>query len=130
MIKLFKILLIIMLVALPSFCLADVSGYLFLGKYYSHKKNDLEGREINYNAGVYLELESRWITLFTKDETLIGDIDGGRSYPKQINYMIGIKRKYKAIELIITHECLHPVDGASNGEKATSYNLIEGRLNF
>ncbi len=122
--------LIMLILLFPSISLADVSGYLFLGKYYNHEKTDLEGRDINYKAGVYLELKSKWITLFTKNETLINDIEGGKSYPKQINYKIGIKQKYKAIELIVTHECLHPVDGSSNGTKAEAYNLIEGRINF
>ena len=61
---------------------------------------------------------------------IIRDIVNGSSFPKQINYTMGVKHKYKAIEIIMSHKCLHPVDGISNGTKAKSYNLIEGRFNF
>lgn len=122
--------IVFLIILYPSFCFADVSGYLFLGKYFNHEKTDLEGRDINYKAGIYLEHKSELATFFMKEETLIRDIDNGNSFPKQINYMIGVKQKYKNIELILTHECLHPVDGLSGGKKAKSYNLIEGRLNF
>lgn len=122
--------IILLIILFPSISFAEISGYLFLGKYYNHEKTDLEGRDINYKTGIYVELKTKWVTLFTKDETLISDIDNGKSYPKQINYTIGIKQKFKAIEILLKHECLHPVDGASEGRKATSYDLIEGRINF
>ena len=128
--KSFNKIIILLIILSPSICFAEVSGYLFLSKYLNHEQTDLEGRNIVYKAGVYLEIESKWPTLFIKDETLIRDIDNGSSFPKQINYMIGIKQKYKNIEIILTHECLHPVDGISGGKKATDYNLIEGRLYF
>lgn len=129
--RLYKLKITVLIILfIPSISFAEVSGYLFLGKYYSHEKTDLEGRDINYKAGIYLEIKSKWPTLFVKEETLIRDIDNGSSFPKQINYMIGVKQKYKNIEIILTHECLHPVDGVSGGETATDYNLIEGRLNF
>lgn len=126
MIKIF----VLSILLFPSILFADVSGYLFLGKYYNHEKADLEGRKINYKAGIYLEIESKWPTLFIKDETLIGNIVNGKSFPKQINYMVGIKQKINISEIILKHECLHPVDGTSGGKKAKSYNLIEGRINF
>ena len=122
--------LILLILFCPSLAFAEISGYLFLSRYYSHEQQDLEGREVNYKAGVYLEKKTKWPTFFLKEETLIFDIDDGKSYPRQINYMIGIKQKIKSFELILQHECLHPVDGASNGRKAESYNLIEGRYNF
>ena len=114
----------------PSICFAEVSGYLFLGNFFDSNLQDLEGREIKYSAGIYLEIDAKWTTFFMKDETLIRDIENLRSYPKQINYMIGLKKDFGPIELIYTHECLHPVDGMSNGDKAEKYNLIEGRINF
>lgn len=123
--------IIFLIILFPSISFAEVSGYLFLGKYFdSSQWTDLEERKINYRAGIYLEIESKWVTFFMKDETLIGDMDFPRSYPKQINYMLGFKRKIKSLDIIYTHECLHPVDGISNGEKARKYNLIEGRYNF
>lgn len=124
-----KIIILLMILS-PSICFAEVSGYLFLSKYLNHEQTDLEGRNIAHKAGVYLEVKSKWLTLFIKEETLIKDIINGKSFPNQINYTIGVKHKYKAMEIIMTHKCLHPVDGTSDGEKAKSYNLIEGRLNF
>lgn len=121
---------IFLIVMCPSICFAEVSGYLFLGKYLNHEQQDLEGRDIAYRAGIYLELKTKGPIFFMQDETLIRDIDGGRSFPKQINYMIGVKQQIGFLEVMMRHECLHPVDGTSGGKKATSYNLIEGRLNF
>ena len=126
MIKIIMILLILW----PSISFADVSGYLFLGKYLDYKPSDLEDRKIAYRAGIHLEMESELATVFIRDETLIEDIDNGKSYPVQINYILGIKKEIGAFELIFKHECLHPVDGTSGGRKASSYNLIEGRINF
>lgn len=114
----------------PSICFADISGYLFLGKYLNHSQTDLENREVNYKAGIYLEIDTKWPTLFLKEETLIRDIENSSSYPKQINYMIGLKQKIYNVDIVLKHECLHPIDGTSGGRKAESYNLIEGRLNF
>ena len=125
-----KNIIVFLIILFPSVCFAEVSGYLFLGKYFNHEQQDLEGRGINYKAGIYLEVKSNWPTFFMQNETLIGNIDNGRSYPKQINYKIGLKQKIKFIDIILTHECLHPVDGKSGGSKAESYNLIEGRINF
>ena len=126
-----KIFIVSIVLFFPSIVFAvDVSGYLFLGKYLNHEQHDLEGREINYRAGIYLEAKTRWPTLFLQEETLIRDINNSSSYPKQINYKIGIKQKIFDFDLIISHECLHLIDGASGGRKAESYNLIEGRLNF
>ena len=122
--------LLFLIILTPSICFAEVSGYLFLGKYLNHGQQDLEGRDINYKAGIYLEHESELATFFMKDETLIRDIENGSSFPKQINYMIGIKKKIGSIEILLTHECLHPVDGNSGGGKAIDYDLIEIRLNF
>ena len=122
--------IIVLIILFPSVCLAEVSGYLFLSKYLNHEQQDLEGRNINYRAGIYLEIKSKWPALFIKEETLIRDIINGESFPKQINYMVGVKQKYKNIEIILTHECLHPVDGISGGKKAKDYNFIEGRFNF
>lgn len=122
--------IIFLIILYPSICFAEVSGYLFLGKYLNHKQQDLEGRDINYKTGIYLEYKAQLATFFMKEETLIRDIENGSSFPKQINYMVGMKQKIKSFEIIIKHECLHPVDGFSGGEKATSYNFIEGRLNF
>lgn len=74
--------IIILLIALyPSISLADVSGYLFLSKYLNYEQTDLEGRNIAYKAGLYLEVKSKWPTLFIKDETLIRDINNGNSFP-------------------------------------------------
>ena len=122
--------IVLLIILFPSICFADVSGYLFLGKYYNHEKTDLEGRDINYKAGVYLEHKSDIVSFFMKEETLIRDIENGSSFPKQINYMVGVKYKYKSVEIIMSHECLHPVDGISGGAKSTDYDLIEGRINF
>ena len=88
------------IILIPANCLADVSGYLFLGKYLNHQQN-LEGNDIIYKAGLYLEIESKWPTLFIKEETLISNINNGKSYPKQINYTIGMKQEYKNLELIM-----------------------------
>lgn len=115
---------------MPISALAEMSGYLFFGKYLRQKQENVEDIKINYKAGIYLEYETKWPTLFLKEETLIGDIEGRSSYPKQINYMVGIKQKIKSVEVIFSHECLHPIDGTSGGAKATSYDLIEGRINF
>ena len=114
----------------PSLCFAEVSGYLFFGKYLNYQPSDLEDRKIAYRAGIHLEMKTNLVTVFIRDETLIEDIDGVSSYPKQINYMIGLKQKIYDFEIILKHECLHPVDGVSGGRKAESYNLIEGRYNF
>ncbi|MCK5605892.1 hypothetical protein KAR91_28605 [Candidatus Pacearchaeota archaeon] len=121
---------LLLIILSPSICFAEVSGYLFLSKYLNHEQTDLEGRDIAHKTGVYLEIKSKWPTLFVKEETLIRDIVNGASFPKQINYTIGVKHKYKAVEVILTHKCLHPVDGTSGGKKAKDYNLIEGRINF
>lgn len=122
--------IIILLLIFPSICFADMSGYLFLGKYLNHKQQDLEGRKVNFHAGIYLEYKTKWPTLFIKEETLIEDIENNSSYPNQINYTIGLRHKIYNFDIILKHECLHPVDGTSNGRKAESYNLIEGRFNF
>ena len=122
--------IVLLIFLLPSVSAAEVSGYLFLGKYLDRSQTDLEGRDIAYKAGVYLVIESKWPTLFVKEETLIRDIVNGSSFPKQINYTIGIKHEYKSIEIIMSHTCLHPVDGTSGGRKAKDYNFIEGRFNF
>lgn len=115
----------------PSVCFAETSGYLFLSKYFDYDKATVEGRQISYRAGVYLEIKkTRWPTFFMQDETLITNIEGGKAYPKQINYKIGIKQKIKSFELIVQHECLHPVDGISGGNRAEVYDMIEGRYNF
>ena len=126
MIKLF----IILILLIPSICLAEASGYLFLGHYFGNELLDKEGRTIKYNAGIYLEIDSKWATLFMRDETFISDIDLFSANPKQINYAIGVKRRFENIEIKLMHECLHPVDGRGNGRQAISYNLIEGRYNF
>ena len=122
--------IIFLLILYPSISSADISGYLFLGKYLNHEQQDLENRKINYRAGIYLEIKTRYPTFFLQEETLIRDIEKDSSYPKQINYMLGIKQKIYDFELIMTHECLHPIDGVSNGKQAESYNLIEARYNF
>ena len=94
------------------------------------KQANVEGVKINYKAGIYLEYKAKQTTLFLKEETLIGSIEGRSSYPKQINYLIGIKHKIDFVDIILKHECLHPIDGTSGGAKARSYDLIEGRINF
>lgn len=126
------ILILMMMWIVPevALCAGNASGYLFLGKYLNYEKQDLDGRDTSYYAGIYLEIESKWATFFVQDKTLIRDIDKGSSFPKQINYTIGIKKKIKSFEIKIKHECLHPVDGVNGGENVTSYNLIEGRFNF
>ena len=123
-------LVVVFMFLFPSSVLAEMSGYLFLGKYLNYKQTDLEGREVKYIAGIYLEYETRWPVFFLKEETLIGDVEGRSSYPKQINYLIGMKQKIKSIDIILKHECRHPVDGMSGGMRAESYDLIEGRINF
>lgn len=128
--KFFNKIIILIFILFPSISIAETSGYLFLGKYLNHEQTDLEGRDVTYKAGIYLEIKSKWVTFFTKDETLIDSIVALRSYPKQINYIVGLKKKYKNVELIVTHECLHPVDGTSGGKNAKDYNLIEGRIHF
>jgi hypothetical protein len=122
--------IIFSILLIPSLCFAKGSGYLFLGKYLNYKAQDLENREISYYAGIYLEHETKGPTLFIREETLIRDIDNWGSYPKQVNYTLGLKQKVYNFEIILKHECLHPVDGISGGKKAESYNLIEGRYNF
>ena len=121
---------LLLIILFPSVSFADVSGYLFLGKYLNYQQRDLENREINYRAGIYLEIKSKWPTFFMKEETLIRDITGGKSYPKQINYTIGLKQEIYDFEITLKHKCLHPVDGISGGKKAETYNLIEGRYSF
>ncbi|MCK5615312.1 hypothetical protein KAR91_76315 [Candidatus Pacearchaeota archaeon] len=122
--------IVVLIILFPSVCSAEVSGYLFSGKYLSQNQTDLEGRNITYKAGVYLEIKSRWPTLFIKEETLIRDIVNSDSFPKQINYTMGIKYKWESLEIIMTHKCLHPVDGISGGAKSKDYDYIEGRFNF
>lgn len=112
--------------------MADVSGYFFFGKYFESSYLDLERRPVGYHAGIHLDIEidEKWPTLFIENKTLMeghGDIGFN---PSQINYKIGLKQIFKPFEVIIKHECLHPVDGTSNGRAAQSYSLIEGRINF
>lgn len=123
---------IVLLVLLaPSICVAETSGYLFFSKYSDSEKTDLEGRDIAYTAGIHIEIATEvGTTFFLNEETLIRDINDRGSFPKQINYKLGIKHRYKSVEISIVHECLHPVDGASMGEAATDYNMIEGRYYF
>lgn len=127
-----SVVVIFFILLVPSFCSADVSGFLFFGKYFNSNYSDLEKRPIQYHAGIHLDIKihEKWPVLFLEDKSLIG----GHGYigfnPSQINYKIGLKQKFEPFEIIIKHECLHPVDGTSNGKKAESYNLIEGRYNF
>ena len=123
-------LILILLLLIPSISFAEVSGYLFLGKYLNNSQQDLENRDISYYAGINLEFKTKGPTFFLREETLIRDIENGRSYPKQINYMMGLKQRIYGFEVVLKHECLHPVDGISGGVKAESYDLIEGRYNF
>lgn len=125
-----KKLIIFLIFIFPSVCFAEVSGYLFLGKYFDYGPQDLENRDISYYAGINLEFKTKGPTFFLREETLIRVIENGRSYPKQINYMMGLKQKLYDFEIILKHECLHPVDGISGGRKAETYDLIEGRYNF
>ena len=119
-----KIIILLILLS-PSVCFAEVSGYLFLSRYLNHEET---GRDIAHKAGAYLELKTKGPTLFIKEETAVRDILNGKSFPKQIDYTAGVKHKYKALEVILTHKRLHPVDSTSGG--ARSYNSIEGRFNF
>ena len=124
--------IVILFILSPAICFADISGYLFFGKYLNSNHLDLEERLIEYHSGIHLEIEvdEKWPTLFIEDKTLIGGRGNIGFNPSQINYKIGLKQMFKSFEMIIKHECLHPIDGTSDGRAAESYNLIEGRYHF
>lgn len=124
--------IIFLIILFPSICFADVSGYLFFGKYIESSYMDLEKRPIKYHAGIHLDIKigERWPVLFVENKTVIGGQGNIGFNPSQINYKIGLKQTFQPFEIIIKHKCLHPIDGISNGRSAQSYNLIEGRYNF
>jgi hypothetical protein len=126
-----KMILLLLLLLFPSTCFAETSGYLFLGKYLNYGKIGLEGRDISYYAGIYIEIKSKkWPTLFIKETTLMRDIDERGAYPKQINYALGIKKEVGNFEIKFRHECQHAVDGRYASNNAGKFNILEGRLNF
>jgi len=127
-----KKIIIIFLIFVPSLCFAEVTGYLFVGKYLKSDYFDLEKKHIRYRAGIHLEITTveKGPILFLEDETLMENMNDNGFKPSQINYKIGLNQKINQFNIIIKHECLHPVDGKSNGTAAQSYTLIEGRFNF
>ena len=109
-----------------------LSGYLFFGQYFDSTYLDLEGRPVKYRAGTHLEFETKknWPTLFLENETFMQGGSEGGFYPSQVNYELGLKQTFGTTEFILTHKCLHPVDGRSNGLAAQDYGLIEVRYGF
>ena len=114
--------------------IAVLTGYLYFGQYYDSSLLDLEGRKVKYRAGIHIDLSvAEGTTLFVEDETLMTDTVGTAFKPGQINYKVGVVQDIWLMEngtIILQHECKHPVDGASEGEAAQSYNLIELRYEF
>ena len=109
-----------------------LSGFLFFGQYFDSTLTDLEGREVKYRAGIYLDLKTfdKGPILFIEDETLMSGVDGGNFKPVQINYKLGLSQRVGAFEAVLMNECKHPVDGASSGVKGQEYKLIEVRYHF
>lgn len=109
-----------------------LSGYFFIGAYGESSFKSLERKKINYRAGIHLDFEiGKKTMLFIEDETLMESLsEDGSFLPRQINYKIGITHTMGNFEGILKHECLHPIDGWSNGSLSQSYNLIEMRYNF
>ena len=110
-----------------------LSGFIFFGQYFDSNLLDLEGREAKYRAGIYLDLKTfdKGPILFIEDETLMDTQNGNGSFhPVQINYKAGVKQRIRDFEVILKHQCDHPVDGKSNGAKAQNYSLIELRYHF
>ena len=124
--------IVILFVLLPAVCSAGVSGSMYFGKYFESKYLDLERRPVLYHAGVYLEIDfgDSLPVLFLEDKTLMAGRGVVGFNPIQINYKVGVKKAIKNVQLIYQHECLHPVDGVTNGLAAQSYNLIEIRYDF
>lgn len=124
------ILFILLFLLFPSLCFAGTSGYLFLGKYLEHGQKSLEDKDISYYAGVQAEFKFDLATLIIKETTFMRTIDEGGGYPKQINYLLGLKKRIGKLEIIFAHECRHPVDGRNGSWDAYKFNTLEGRLNF
>lgn len=124
--------LAILFLLIPSLSFADISGSVYFGKYFESKYYDLEDRPILYHAGVYLEidLDDKLPVLFLDNKTFITNQNNTGFNPSQTNYKLGLRKTFDNIEVIYQHECLHPVDGTSDGAVAQGYNLIEIKYNF
>ena len=123
--------IVLLVLLVPSICVAETSGYLFISKYSDSEKTDLEGRDITYTAGIHVEISTDGgTTFFLNEETLVSGMNDRGAFPKQINYMAGVKHRYKSVEVLLAHECLHPVDGTSRGDAAIQYTILEGRYHF
>jgi hypothetical protein len=109
---------------------SEVSGYIFFGEYLSTNVQGLEGRRLDFKAGIYLETVKKDLTFFLKEETLLTGRSGVKFHPSQIGYTLGMKLKIRDYDVIYKHSCHHPIDGTGGGDKAISYDVVELRANF
>jgi len=123
----------IMLFSLPLWGW-EYNGYVFF-KYYMDQKNlycdPMNRAPKEYSSGIYAEISApKYLTVFTK---LTANMDQNNNYiefhPAGQEYLIGLKGRWKNIEVIFEHECDHAVDLEGYGQ-ARQWNGIEGRLHF